>query len=243
MADNYLEKKYEEYRSGKNAGTATGYGKKKANTLHKTRRVFITEGTGDLGRVIVKAFRRAGHRVAFGGTDEEAGKLLAEKTGTTFCHANINDKVSLANCLQHMLEDWGDLDILVNNTSDSKVTPIIETGIEDFEQNLSANLLSTFVTSRLLALHRRSQSEANPYGRIINLSANSVTTGGLLSLTSAFAASLAEWQITVNSITTGEISAFGEDIARMCLFLCQEENGSINGENITIGVSISKRIY
>ena len=182
MADNYLEKKYEEYRSGKNAGTATGYGKKKANTLHKTRRVFITEGTGDLGRVIVKAFRRAGHRVAFGGTDEEAGKLLAEKTGTTFCHANINDKVSLANCLQHMLEDWDDLDILVNNTSDSKVTPIIETGIEDFEQNLSANLLSTFVTSRLLALHRRSQSEANPYGRIINLSANSVTTGGLLSL-------------------------------------------------------------
>ncbi len=243
MADNYLEKKYEEYRSGKNAGTATGYGKKKANTLHKTRRVFVTEGTGDLGRVIVKAFRRAGHRVAFGGTDEEAGKLLAEKTGTTFCHANINDKVSLANCLQHMLEDWGDLDILVNNTSDSKVTPIIETGIEDFEQNLSANLLSTFVTSRLLALHRRSQSEANPYGRIINLSANSVTTGGLLSLTSALAASLTEWQITVNSITTGEVSAFGEDIARMCLFLCQEENGSINGENITIGVGISKRIY
>ena len=218
MADNYLEKKYEEYRSGKNAGTATGYGKKKANTLHKTRRVFITEGTGDLGRVIVKAFRRAGHRVAFGGTDEEAGKLLAEKTGTTFCHANINDKVSLANCLQHMLEDWDDLDILVNNTSDSKVTPIIETGIEDFEQNLSANLLSTFVTSRLLALHRRSQSEVNPYGRIINLSANSVLTGSLLSLTSALA-------------------------ARMCLFLCQEENGSINGENITIGVGISKRIY
>lgn len=243
MADNYLEKKYEEYRSGKNTGPTTGYGKKKANTLHKTRRVFVTEGTRDLGRVIVKAFRMAGHRVAFGGTDEEAGKLLAEKTGTTFCHANINDKVSLANCLQHMLEDWGDLDILVNNTSDSKVTPIIETGIEDFEQNLSANLLSTFVTSRLLALHRRSQSEANPYGRIINLSANSVTTGGLLSLTSALAASLAEWQITVNSITTGEISAFGEDIARMCLFLCQEENGSINGENITIGVGISKRIY
>lgn len=84
MADNYLEKKYEEYRSRKNAGTTTGYGKKKANTLHKTRRVFVTEGTGDLGRVIVKAFRRAGHRVAFGGMDEEAGKLLAEKTGTTF---------------------------------------------------------------------------------------------------------------------------------------------------------------
>lgn len=47
MADNYLEKKYEEYQSRKNAGTKTGYGIKKKNTLHKTRRVFVTDGTGE----------------------------------------------------------------------------------------------------------------------------------------------------------------------------------------------------
>lgn len=243
MADNYLEKKYEEYQSRKNTGTTTGYGKKKTNTLHKTRRVFVTEGTGDLGKMIVKAFRMAGHRVAFGGMDEETGKLLAEKTGTTFYYANINDKASLENCLQHILEDWGDLDILVNNASAGETTPIMETSVEDFEQQLSANLLSTFVTSRLLTLHRQSQSKANPYGRIINLSASSVTTDSLLSLTSALAASLAEWQITVNSITTSQASIFGEDISRICLFLCQEENRSINGENITIGGGISTKIY
>lgn len=238
MADNYLEKKYEEYRSGKN----TAYGKKK-NTLHKTRRVFITEGTGDPGKVIVKAFRMAGHRVAFCGADEEAGKLLAEKTGTTFYQANINDKAALDNYLQQILESWGDIDILVNNASACETRPIMETSVEDFEKQLSANLLSTFATSQQLALHRQSQSEANPYGRIINLSASSVTTGSLHSMTSALAASLAEWKITVNSITTGEAAGFGEDIARMCLFFCQEENESINGENITIGGSLSKRIY
>lgn len=242
MADNYLEKKYEEYRSGKNTGT-TRYGKKKTNTLHKTRRVFITDGTGNLGKVIVKAFRMAGHRVAFGGMDEEAGKQLAENTGTTFYHANINDKVSLKNCLLHILDDWGNLDILINNASAGETYPITETSVKDFEQQLSANLLSTFVTSSLLVQHRESQSEANPYGRIINLSTTGVTTGSLFSLTSALAASLTEWQITVNSITTDSILRFGEDIARMCLYLCQEENGSISGENITIGGSISTRIY
>lgn len=242
MADNYLEKKYEEYQSRKNTGTKTGYGIKKKNTLHKTRRVFVTDGTGELGKVIVKSFRMAGNRVAFCGMDEEAGQLMAEKTGTTFHHADINDKISLDNCLRHILEDWGDLDILIN-TGTCQTNPITETSMEDFEQLLSANLLSAFVTSRRLSLHRRSQSEANPYGRIINLSETNVTTGGILSLTSTLAASLAECHITVNSVTAAGIPEFAEDIARMCLFLCQEENESINGENITIGGGLSKRIY
>lgn len=184
----------------------------------------------------------AGNRVAFCGTDEEAGLLMAEKTGTTFHHADINDKISLDNCLQHILEDWGDLDILIN-TGTCQTNPITETSMEDFEQLLSANLLSAFVTSRRLALHRRSQSEVNPYGRIINLSETNVTTGGILSLTSTLAASLAEWHITVNSVTATGIPEFAEDVARMCLFLCQEENELINGENITIGGGLSKRIY
>ena len=33
-----------------------------------------------------------------------------------------------------------------------------------------------------------------------------------------------------------------EDIARMCLFLCQDENDFINGENITIDGGMSKKM-
>ena len=33
-----------------------------------------------------------------------------------------------------------------------------------------------------------------------------------------------------------------EDIARMCLFLCQEENDFINGENITIDGGMTKKM-
>ena len=41
MADNYLEKKYEQYQVRKTSGTRTSHNTK---TLHKTRRVFITGG-------------------------------------------------------------------------------------------------------------------------------------------------------------------------------------------------------
>lgn len=86
--------------------------------------------------------------------------------------------------------------------------------------------------------------------------------GGIYSLTHALALSLANQHITVNSISPGWIQTqeYGllrpedhaqhpsgrvgkpEDIARMCLFLCQEENDFINGENITIDGGMTKKM-
>ena len=62
MADNYLERRFEAYQAQKNLG-AKSIGKK--GTVQKTRRVFVTGGAGGIGKAIVKAFRSAGHRVAF----------------------------------------------------------------------------------------------------------------------------------------------------------------------------------
>ena len=88
--------------------------------------------------------------------------------------------------------------------------------------------------------------------------------GGIYSLTHALAISLSEWHITVNAISPGWIQNCDydslrpidheqhpsrrvgkpEDIARMCLFLCQPENDFINGENIVIdGGMTRKTIY
>lgn len=86
--------------------------------------------------------------------------------------------------------------------------------------------------------------------------------GGIYSLTHALALSLAEQHITVNSISPGWIQnrdydqlrpedhaqhpsgrvGKPEDIARMCIFLCQEENNFINGENITIDGGMTKKM-
>ena len=71
MADNYLEKKYEQYQVRKTSGTRTSHNTK---TLHKTRRVFITGGAEGIGKAIVRTFRGAGHRVAFCDKNEASGK-------------------------------------------------------------------------------------------------------------------------------------------------------------------------
>ena len=166
MADNYLENKYAEYQARKTSGTRTGHTTK---TLHKTRRVFITGGAEGIGKAIVRAFRGAGHRVAFCDKNETLGKETALQTGTQFHLVDVSDKTALEDCLRKIIEEWGDIDIIINNAGVSQFSPITETSVEDFDKILSINLRPAFITSRQLALHRQSLDAQNPYGRIINI--------------------------------------------------------------------------
>ena len=92
--------------------------------------------------------------------------------------------------------------------------------------------------------------------------AYAASKGGICSLTHALAISLAEYHITVNCIAPGWISvnedevlraedhAFHpsgrvgvpDDIARACLFLCDQRNDFINGQCITVDGGVTKRM-
>ena len=273
MADNYIEKQREQYEARKAAWErAKKYGRPVTGTTQQNKpapsateqkkRVFVTGGAEGIGRAIVEAFCRAGYRVAFCDRNETAGQQTAKDTGAVFYRADVSDKEALEHCMQRIFLVWGDIDILINNAGISEFSPITETSVEDFDKILSVNLRPAFITSRLLAIHRKSQSTANPFGRIINICSTrylmsepgsegyAASKGGIYSLTHALALSLSEWHITVNSIAPGWIQnnhyeqlrpedhtqhpsgrvGKPEDIARMCLFLSQEENDFINGE-------------
>ena len=92
--------------------------------------------------------------------------------------------------------------------------------------------------------------------------AYAASKGGIYSLTHALAISLAKYHITVNSISPGWIENYHydtlteadhlqhpslrvgnpDDIARMCLFLCDEKNDFINGENIVIDGGMTRKM-
>ena len=291
MADNYIEKQQELYEARKAAWKqAQKYGKKKSTTVHSAesasctpmtsksspskRRVFITGGAEGIGKAIVEAFCLSGDQVAFCDINEIAGQETAKATGSIFHKVDVSDKDALESCIQRILSEWNDIDIIVNNVGISQFSSITETSVEDFDKILSINLRPVFITSRLLAIHRKEQSSPNPYGRIINICSTrylmsepgsegyAASKGGIYSLTHALALSLSEWNITVNSIAPGWIQTHDydqlrpedhsqhpsrrvgkpEDIARMCLFLCEENNDFINGENITIDGGMTKKM-
>lgn len=176
--------------------------------------------------------------------------------------------------MAQLFREWGDIDIIINNAGISEFSPITETDVEDFDKILSVNLRPAFITSRQLAIHRKSQAAPPAYGRIINICSTrylmsepgsegyAASKGGIYSLTHALALSLAEYHITVNCISPGWIQTANydqlkpedhaqhpsgrvgrpEDIARLCLFLCREENDFINGENITVDGGMTKKM-
>ena len=291
MADNYIEKQQELYEARKAAWKqAQKYGKKKSTTVHpvksasctpmaskpetSSKRVFITGGAEGIGKAIVEAFCLSGDQVAFCDINETAGQETAKATGSIFHKVDVSDKDALESCIQRILSEWNDIDIIVNNVGISQFSSITETSVEDFDKILSINLRPVFITSRLLAIHRKEQSSPNPYGRIINICSTrylmsepgsegyAASKGGIYSLTHALALSLSEWNITVNSIAPGWIQTHDydqlrpedhsqhpsrrvgkpEDIAHMCLFLCEENNNFINGENITIDGGMTKKM-
>jgi NAD(P)-dependent dehydrogenase (short-subunit alcohol dehydrogenase family) len=190
------------------------------------RRVFVTGAGHGIGRAIVEAFVEAGDRVAFCDIDAVRGEEVAQATGARFFALDVCDKEALESAVSTLLEEWGDLDVVVNNVGIGGFEPITATTVEHFEQVLNTNLRSAFITARLLAIHRERQGAANPYGRIVNLcstrylqsephsEAYAASKGGIWSMTHALAVSLAPYHITVNCIAPGWISVQEDEILR-----------------------------
>ena len=197
------------------------------------------------------------------------------RCSAAFYKVDVTDVAQLEAAMQQLFNTWGDIDVLVNNVGVGMFKPLTEVSVEEFDQVISTNLRSAFITARMLARHRNSNGNT-AYGRIINLCSTrylqsepgtegySASKGGIYSLPHALAVSLAPMHITVNAIAPGWIHVHEdevlrpedhefhpsgrvgklEDIARMCLFLCEPANDFINGQTLTIdGGATVKMIY
>ena len=190
------------------------------------RRVFVTGAAHGIGRAIVEAFTEAGDRVAFCDIDAKRGEEVAKATGAEFSLVDVCDERDFEFILRRLLNDWGDIDIIVNNVGIGGFEPITETSVENFDKVINTNLRPVFITSRLLAMHRAKMGSVNRYGRIVNIcstrylqseagtEAYAASKGGIWSLTHALAVSLAPYHITVNCIAPGWISVNEGEVLR-----------------------------
>ena len=236
-------------------------------------RVFITGGAHGIGRAIVEAFCQQGDLVAFCDIDKVLGEKTAKETGAAFVCVDVTDRSALEECMATLFNEWGDIDVIVNNVGIGIFKDITEISVEEFDRVIATNLRSAFITSRFLARHRKENGNIG-YGRIVNLCSSrylmseagtegySASKGGIYSLTHALAISLAPYHITVNAVAPGwihvredeelrpldhEFHPSGrvgepEDIARACLFLCNEQNDFINGQTITIDGGVTRKM-
>lgn len=183
------------------------------------KRVFVTGGALGIGRAIVTAFCKEGARVAFCDINEKAAMVLCESLPAfvQFYKADVADAEAITKVINRVINNWGDIDILVNNVGISNFSALTETSVEQFDKIISTNLRPAFITSQALAIHRNNEVGKKCYGRIINIASTryqqsepgsegyAASKGGIVSLTHALALSLSEYNITVNCISPGWI--------------------------------------
>lgn len=226
MADNYLERRMEDMRSGRlqnhKPSNRPESAPMKKGYLHipfPPRRVLVTGGAHGIGLAIARTFLKADCKVAVFDRDKEAGERLAAGEGVRFYHVDVSDFDAVRSAFNNLIKTWLDIDIIISNAGVSEFKPITECSIEDFKRILDINLTPAFILAKSWAMHREKLPLPNPFGgRMVIISstrhiqseisteAYTASKGGLASLTHALMMSLSQYGITVNSISPGWIN-------------------------------------
>ena len=128
MADNYLEKRMEELRSGKLAIKRAVPGIKP-----KARRVVVAGGCHGPAREKAIEFRKMGCRVAVFDSDEAAGRQMAHDHGIRFHHVDIEDESAVSHEMLSLLSVWRGVDTIAGGKD---ICNIISKNILNWKESL-----------------------------------------------------------------------------------------------------------
>ncbi|AEV18485.1 MULTISPECIES: SDR family NAD(P)-dependent oxidoreductase [Geobacillus] len=202
-----------------------------------------------------------------------AAQLQSDGFEAIFVAADVRKVDDIERFVQEAAGRFGRIDYLINNAGVSRWKSPYELTVEEWDDVLSTNLRSAFFASREAAKYMRRNAKGGAIVNIAstralmsepNSEAYAASKGGLVALTHALAVSFADDRIRVNCISPGwiETGDYGQlrdidhrqhpagrvgkpdDIARACLYLCDEENDFITGVNLVIdGGMTRKMIY
>jgi 3-oxoacyl-[acyl-carrier protein] reductase len=180
--------------------------------------VLVTGGTRGIGRAIVDAFAEAGARVAFTyrSSTDEANALVEtlrdEGTEALSLQGDVADFEVAQSHVDAVLDEWGALDVLVNNAGITRDGLMLRLKEEDWDAVLDTNLKGVFNFSK--AAYRPMMRSG---GSIINISSVVGTTGnagqtnyaaskaGIVGFSKSLAKELGSRDVNVNVVAPGYV--------------------------------------
>jgi 2-dehydro-3-deoxy-D-gluconate 5-dehydrogenase len=174
----------------------------------------VTGGGRGIGRFIVEALADAGADVAVCGRRrpllDEAARAVEEKgrRGKAY-QVDLRHVSEIRAFVAAVVEDFGDLHILVNNAGVQLLAPAEELSEEYWDETLTTNLKAPFFCAQEAAKH---YLERGGGGKIVNItsiwaevgfplfSAYCAAKGGLLLVTRALTSEWAQYGINVNAV-------------------------------------------
>jgi 3-oxoacyl-[acyl-carrier protein] reductase len=177
----------------------------------------ITGGAQGLGYAIAQSFIAEGARVVLGGVGLDATAAAAKELGgggvAVAVRCDVTNGVDVEDLVNVAVEQFGSLDIMVNNAGITRDATMRKMTEDQFDQVIAVHLKGTWNGTRKAAAIMRE----NKSGAIINMSSLSGKVGlvgqtnysaakaGIVGMTKAAAKELAHLGVRVNAIAPGLI--------------------------------------
>jgi glucose 1-dehydrogenase len=188
------------------------------------KNILITGASSGIGQAIAVRFAREGANVAInyrsGAEQAEETRCMARKARTNgggkemVVQADVSDEAQVKTMVAKVIEEFGSLDVLVNNAGIQKPAVSHEIETSDFDRVLAVNLRGPFLCSREAIRHFLDRGGP---GVILNNSSvheiipkpkylpYSISKGGMENLTKSLALEYAADGIRVNSVGPGAV--------------------------------------
>ena len=188
----------------------------------------ITGGTRGIGKQIALTFAKEGYNIAINYRTENEDLKNTKKEieeNNVKCFAFQGDVTNFKDCeqfIKQIVEEFENIDVLVNNAGITRDTLLMRMKEEDFKQVIDTNLIGTFnVTKNVISYMMKARS-----GRIINISSvvgisgnagqtnYSASKAGIIGFTKSLAKEVASRNITVNAVAPGFIETQMTDVLK-----------------------------
>ena len=228
------------------------------------KNILITGSSSGIGKVAAETLKAEGYKVF------QTGRKLLDIEN--YISINLSDPNNVNKLYNYVKENFGDIDILINNAGEYVYSPIDKMKPDEIIQIFNSNFISHYYLTSLVVPYMKQKK----FGRIVNMasisgvvgeanaSLYSATKSAYFGFSKALALELAEYNITVNSISPGWVetqlteNALSEEekketldvipqkrfvepveVANLIKYLISDNAKGITGQNINLCAGLS----